>query len=57
VKSARATVLSGPDIHDHNDFSQPERVKPAPARVEASGSELRIRIPAASVIKIQAELA
>lgn len=57
VKIARALVLSGPDVHAHNDFSQPSRVKPAPAQVEASGSELRMRIPAASVIKIQADLA
>ena len=57
AKSARASVLSGPDIHAHNDFSQPDRVKPASASVEASGNQLHIRIPAASVVKIQAELA
>jgi alpha-N-arabinofuranosidase len=56
VKSARATLLSGPDIHAHNDFSRPDTVKPTPAKVEATGSELRMVIPPASVIKIQAEL-
>ncbi len=57
VKSARAVVLTGPDIHAHNDFAQPHAVKTSPAQVEASGSELRIHIPPASVIKIQADLA
>jgi len=57
LKSARATVLTGPDIHAHNDFAQPRAVKTSPAQVEASGSELRIHIPPASVIKIQADLA
>lgn len=57
VKSARATVLAGPDIHAHNDFAHADAVKPASAEVEASGNELRIRIPPASVIRIQADLA
>lgn len=57
VRSAHATVLMGPDVHAHNDFSRPDAVKPTAIQVEASASELRIRIPAASVIKIRAELA
>src|SRR5579884_276717 len=57
VKSARAQVLTGPEIHAHNDFADPDRVRPASAPVDASGGELRMRIPAASVVKIQAELA
>jgi alpha-N-arabinofuranosidase len=57
VKNARAIVLTGPDIHAHNDFSNPDTVKPAAAQVDASGSDLRMRIPPAAVVKIQAELA
>ena len=57
VKNARAIVLTGPDIHAHNDFSNPDTVKPATAQVDASGSDLRMRIPPAAVVKIQAELA
>ncbi|HLJ46354.1 MAG TPA: alpha-L-arabinofuranosidase C-terminal domain-containing protein [Bryobacteraceae bacterium] len=56
VKSARATVLTGPDIHAHNDFSQPHAVKTTSAPVEATGSGMRMRIPPASVVKIQAEV-
>src|SRR5207248_6323115 len=44
VKNARATVLTGPDVHAHNDFSRPDAVKPSPGQVDASGSELRMRI-------------
>jgi len=57
VKSARATILTAPDVHAHNDFTHPDAVKPAAAQVEASGSELRLQIPPASVIRIRAELA
>jgi alpha-L-arabinofuranosidase len=56
VKSARAIVLTGPDIHAHNDFSQPDNVRPAAAQVQAAGSELRMRIPAAAVVKVSVEL-
>ena len=57
IKSARAMVLTGPDIHAHNDFTHPNDVRPASASIEGEGRELRMRIPPASVIKIRAELA
>jgi alpha-N-arabinofuranosidase len=56
VKNARAIVLAAPDIHAHNDFTQPDAVKPRSADVQGSGSELRFKFPPASVVKIQAEL-
>jgi alpha-N-arabinofuranosidase len=56
AREARGEVLTGPDIHAHNDFAHPETVKPESLNVEAAGGSLRVRIPAASVIKIQADL-
>ncbi len=56
VTSAAGTVLTGPDVHAHNDFSGPDRVKPAALAVRGSGGELQVTIPAASVVKISAKL-
>jgi len=56
ASQARAVALTGPDIHAHNDFANPNGVKPQPLAVTASGSTLRVTIPAASVVKIQAAL-
>jgi len=56
AKEARGEVLTASDIHAHNDFANPEAVKPGPLTVEAAGGSLRVKIPAASVVKIQADL-
>ena len=57
VSSARAWVLAAPDIHAHNDFANPDAVKPQSRDVQVSADGVRITIPAASVVKIQAQLA
>jgi alpha-N-arabinofuranosidase len=56
VASATGTVLSGPDIHAHNDFAGPDRVKPGPLDVKSVSGGLQVKIPAASVVKISAKL-
>jgi alpha-N-arabinofuranosidase len=56
ASQARGMTLTGPDIHAHNDFTNPNGVKPQPLSVTASGNTLRVTIPAASVVKIQATL-
>ncbi|MGA7413462.1 MAG: alpha-L-arabinofuranosidase C-terminal domain-containing protein [Bryobacteraceae bacterium] len=56
ASQARAVALTGPDIHAHNDFTTPNAVKPQALAVTASGDTLRVTIPAASVVKIQAPL-
>jgi alpha-N-arabinofuranosidase len=57
AKEARGRVLTASDIHAHNDFANPDAVKPTSLAVEAAGASLRVKIPTASVVKIQAELA
>ena len=57
AKDARGWALTGPDVHAHNDFTTPDQVKPQTLAVTASGSTLRVTLPAASVVKIQAALA
>jgi alpha-L-arabinofuranosidase len=56
VTSVAGTVLTGPDIHAHNDFSAPDRVKPAALEVKSVSGGLQVKIPAASVVKITAKL-
>ena len=56
VESARARVLSAPDVHAHNSFENPRAVEPRdePARVVAGG--LTFRFPPASVTRLQLTL-
>ena len=56
VKGARAAVLAGPSIQAHNSFASPEAVKPAELAVRTSGGELRLTMPAASVVKVRVEV-
>ena len=55
--AARATVLSGADIHAHNTFEQPNAVAPKEASVKAQGRSLSFQFPPASVVKLQIDLA
>ena len=55
IDRAEARVLSG-EIHVHNTFDQPETVKPVPLAVQASGSELKITLPAASVAAVSVQI-
>ncbi len=56
-KSAKAMVLTAPDIHAHNTFAQREAVAPKTASSEVRGSGLNFHFPAASVVKLEIELA
>ena len=55
IQSASARVLSG-EIHVHNTFDQPETVKPVPMAVQASGSVLKMTLPAAGVAAVTLRL-
>jgi len=54
--SARAWVVGESDIHAHNALGQPEQVKTRTAEVSVRGGALRFNFPAASVVKIEAQL-
>lgn len=57
VSQAEAVFLSADDIHAHNTFENPERVKPSePQAVRIDGNSLRLTAPAASVIRIMGKL-
>jgi alpha-N-arabinofuranosidase len=55
--SARAWVVGGDDMHAHNTLEQPDQVKTRTADVTVRGDGLRFTFPAASVVKIEVELA
>jgi alpha-N-arabinofuranosidase len=57
AKSAHVTVLAAPDIHAHNDFDHPNSVVPRTAPAEVSGARFAWTFPAASVTKLEIELA
>jgi alpha-N-arabinofuranosidase len=57
VSQAEAVFLTADDIHAHNTFEEPERVKPSePHAVRIEGNSLRLTAPAASVIQIIGQL-
>ncbi len=57
IASAKAIVLTDSDIHAHNTFEQKDAVKPRTMPAEASGGTLTFSFPAASVTKLNLELA
>ncbi len=57
AKSGLATVLTASDIHAHNTFEQREAVVPRTEKLEARGPNLNFRFPAASVAKLEVQLA
>ena len=57
VRSARATTLRSRDVHDHNTFERPDAVRPVTADVAASGTTFAYEFPAASVTRLDLELA
>jgi len=57
VRAARATTLTGRDVHDHNTFERPDAVRPAEAAVAASGAAFVYEFPAASVTRLDIDLA
>jgi alpha-L-arabinofuranosidase len=53
---AKAWVVSDNDIHAHNTFDQPDRVKSRSAEVTLRGGALSFTFPPASVVKIEVQL-
>jgi alpha-L-arabinofuranosidase len=57
IAEAVGTVLAAADIHDHNDFANPDRVKPTRASVGvAAGGKFVHTFPPASVTALQIKL-
>jgi alpha-L-arabinofuranosidase len=54
--NARAWVLTDADIHAHNTFDQPDRVKTRTAEVTVRPDSLSFTFPPASVVKIEVQL-
>jgi alpha-N-arabinofuranosidase len=57
VQSADATILTAPDIHAHNTFTDRDALVPKTARVQTKGDALVFQFPAASVSKLTLQLA
>jgi alpha-L-arabinofuranosidase len=57
AKTVTATVLTAPDIHAHNTFEQRAAVLPKTAKPEVGRGGVTFRFPAASVVKLEIELA
>jgi alpha-N-arabinofuranosidase len=58
IASYTGTVLTGPDVHAHNDFNQPNAVKTAAATTATvSGGRVVHTFPPASVTALQITLA
>jgi alpha-N-arabinofuranosidase len=58
IASVTGTVLASADVHDHNDFSHPNAVKPAPAATgQPTAGRLLHTFPPASVTTLQITLA
>jgi alpha-N-arabinofuranosidase len=57
VKSGTATVLNAPDIHARNTFEQPDALVPKTANVNVRGGAVSFEFPAASVVKLELQLA
>lgn len=57
VSRVTGTVLASSDMHAHNTFDQPETVKSTSLNVSVQGEFLNLTIPAASVAKLEINLA
>jgi alpha-N-arabinofuranosidase len=55
AEAASARAISG-EIHLHNTFDSPERVRPVEQPAAARGSEWKVTLPAASVAAIEVRL-
>jgi alpha-N-arabinofuranosidase len=57
LEEVEVVLLSADDIHRHNTFAQPDRVRlSAPATVQARGARLRVPMPAGSVMRLLGQL-
>lgn len=51
--SAEATLLAADDIHAHNTFADPERVRLSPSQELApDGDRVRVHLPAGSIVRV-----
>ena len=57
AKTASATVLSASDIHAHNTFEQRDAVVPRTEKADVRSTGVNFRFPAASIVKLEIELA
>jgi alpha-N-arabinofuranosidase len=57
VGASQATVLTAPDIHARNTFEQRRAVTPKTQQVGVKGDTLTFRFPAASVTKLDLQMA
>jgi alpha-N-arabinofuranosidase len=57
VNSGKATILTASDIHAHNSFDQRRAVIPQEKDMQLKGESLSFTFPAASVTKLQLNLA
>jgi alpha-L-arabinofuranosidase len=57
IRSSRATTLLSGDVHDHNTFDRPAVVRPQTANVTLAGPVPVYEFPAASVTRLDIELA
>lgn len=55
--AVKAWVIADSDMHAHNTFEQPERVKTRPVPAEVSGGNVHFKFPVASVTKLEITLA
>jgi alpha-N-arabinofuranosidase len=57
ISSVKGVVLASRDVHDHNDFTHPNAVKPTSATTaQPTGGRLLHTFPAASVTTLQITL-
>lgn len=56
IRTATATVLTHPDIHAHNTFSEKDVVRPREQSADVKGDVVNFRFPAASVTKLSIQL-
>src|ERR1700728_3281795 len=56
LKAATATVLTNPDIHAHNTFTEKDVVAPRTQTAEINGNVLNFRFAPASVTKLAVQL-
>jgi len=52
IVSGSATTLTSSDIHAHNTFAEPAVLEPQTKKLDMSGAELAVVLPAASVNKL-----
>jgi alpha-N-arabinofuranosidase len=56
ARSCRVTILASPDIHAHNDFSNPHAVEPKSEPASVSGANFPWTFKPASVTKLEIDL-